>query len=116
MADPVPCESCHAPIIFAVVHNQAGHKPARMPLNAEPDPAGNVACFRDVTGTLQGRVLSRGQHPAAHETRYMTHFATCTRPEAHRHRQRKGEAFGERTRQPGGRRPAPTPMLGYTGG
>ena len=110
-AGPVPCESCHAPIIFAVVHNQAGRKPARMPVDAEPHPDGTVACYRDVTGTLHGRVLGKDQQPATHETRYMTHFATCTNPGAHRHRQRKGEARATRDGGRAGRRPAPTPTL-----
>jgi hypothetical protein len=85
---PTPCDSCSKPIIFVAVANNADRKLKRMPLDAEPDPAGNVAVVTDGTGTMRGRVLGKGQHALPGETTYCPHFATCTHPEAHRRRQR----------------------------
>ena len=105
MADHVPCESCQAPIIFAVVHNNAGRKLKHMPLNADPDPAGNVAVR---PGTMTGYVLRKGQKAVPPEVTYLPHFATCTKPEAHRRRQRKGEARATRDGGRPRRKPVPT--------
>ena len=123
------CQSCGAEIIFAWTRNR---RP--MPLNApgaavpvalEPDEndrlpsAGgdidprNVAAYRDPAGRWWARVLKRGEEPLGYERRFMPHFATCPSADAHRkRRQRKNEARHTRhTRQPGGRRPVPTPTL-----
>lgn len=71
------CRECQQPILFAVVSNREGRAPSRMPLDPRPDPAGNVACYRDGTGRLLGRVLGKGQERAGYERVYMPHFATC---------------------------------------
>jgi hypothetical protein len=91
--DAVLCESCagqdvEAWIVFATVSNNAGRKPSKMPVDAEPHPKGNVAAFRDVHKRLTGRVLAKDQQPTPYETRFMPHFATCVDPQAHRRRQR----------------------------
>jgi hypothetical protein len=115
-ADSTPCESCQAPIMFGWTR---GRK--RMPLDAAPDPAGNVAAYRDGRQALVARVLKKGEEPLGYERRYMPHFATCTSPEAHRKRQAAaGQAQwraavadqhkAQRNRR--GRRPAPEPT-GY---
>lgn len=83
MASPAFCDSCEAPLIFA--RTQGGKQ---MPLNAKPDPTGNVAAYQDHLGVWHARVLGKAQEPAAHEKRYLPHFATCTDPAAHRRRQR----------------------------
>ena len=106
MGEPLRCDTCGQPIIFVVVMNNQGRKPARMPLNAHPDPAGNVAVRTDATRTRIGRVLGKGQHAAGGETLYTPHFATCTNPRAHRRHQRKNEARSK-AGQPA-RRPTPT--------
>lgn len=107
---------CREPIVLAVVSNNEGKPPSRMPLNPEPDPAGNVACYHDETGRLRGRVLVSGQEPSPHETRYMPHFATCTDPEGHRRRRQRGRWTSaqsghaqQRRRRRGG--PKEPPML-----
>jgi hypothetical protein len=113
---------CGAAIFFVVVSNQAGRKPKLMPVNAAPDPGGNVAVLQDETGTWRGRVLGKDQEPAAWEARYCPHFATCTDPGAYRRRQRddwnharSAYAAAQRTRRAG--RPAAQPagpgMLRY---
>lgn len=108
---------CGARIFFVVIANQAGRKPRLMPLDAEPDPGGNVAAYQDETGTWRGRVLGKGQ-PAPHETLYCPHFATCTDPGAHRRRQKdawrraeSGHKAAQRNRR-GGPRPAAQPQPG----
>lgn len=82
-----PCQSCGAPMIFAVITGRG--RPSSMPLNADPDPGGNVAAALDERGRLVGRVLRAGQEPVAGERRYCPHFATCPRAAQHRRRRRK---------------------------
>lgn len=118
MADP--CPSCGKPILFAVVANNAGRKPKLMPLDADPDDGGNVAAWRDDTGTLRGRVLGKGQKPVPPERLMMPHFATCADPAAHRRRQRgnlksvQSEHAAAKRRKRAAPNPAPQlPYLGY---
>ena len=67
------CDSCTAAIVWAVTQDRK----RRMPLNAEPDDAGNVAAYHDQTGRLIARVLRKNEEPHGYERRYMPHFATC---------------------------------------
>jgi hypothetical protein len=111
MPDPVACGSprCQAKIIFVTVANNLGHKPRQMPLNAEPDPTGNVAVMVTGTGALTGYILRTGQKAVPPEVTYMPHFATCTDPAWYRRKRDKGRTAV----QSGGRvkRAAPTPSL-----
>lgn len=68
------CRSCGAPVRW--VRTEAGR---RMPINPDPDPAGNLVL--DVTG------LAVQVDPTATGPKYTSHFATC--PEAARHRKPK---------------------------
>lgn len=77
----VECRSCGAAIVWAVLPSGKA-----VPLDAQPVVGGNVAAYRDHTGTLQARVLKAGEEPAAVEHRGVSHFATC--PNAHEHRRR----------------------------
>ena len=63
---------CSRPVIWAVT--EAGRRQA---LNPEPDEAGNVAAYRDATGTWRARTLTGGARPAPPEKRYMPHAAVC---------------------------------------
>lgn len=107
MKDPTPCDSCAATgttalIRFVRVHGE--HGLSWMPVNAGPDPAGNVALGPNGTA----RVLAKDQKPTATEVLYQPHFATCVAPEAHRrpaHRQRRHEARAKGGQPP--RRPQP---------
>lgn len=47
-----------------------------MPVDAAPDPKGNVAVYVDETGTWRGRVLGDAT-PHRWEKIYMPHVATC---------------------------------------
>lgn len=85
------CRSCGAPVVWA---RTTDGKP--MPLNAVPDPAGNVAAHRDPTavsaygGALVARVLKAGEEPAPWEVRGTSHFSSC--PNADEHRKKKAAA------------------------
>ena len=71
------CRECGKPVVFARVSNKAGKPPGRMPLNPDPDPAGNVAVYRDVAGALVARVVGKGGPCLGYERLMMPHFATC---------------------------------------
>jgi hypothetical protein len=59
------CRSCGAPIIWALTENDR-----RMPVDAEPDPAGNLMLVRRGTATYAKVVQpAKGNH--------RPHFATC---------------------------------------
>ncbi|MFE7236123.1 hypothetical protein ACFVAF_37025 [Streptomyces sp. NPDC057596] len=66
--DIATCDGCFAPIRWAITVNGK-----RQAVNADPDPAGNLAAHTDGTGTLKVRVLSAEWHA-------MPHAATCSRP------------------------------------
>lgn len=65
------CRSCGAAIFFKPTTGDAS-----IPLDAEPNPAGNVILERDLLGQTFARVLGKGEHDVP-GTRYMPHFATC---------------------------------------
>jgi hypothetical protein len=58
----------------------------QMPLNATPDPAGNVAAGRDEDGLVVCRTLRKGEAAAPIEQRFTSHYATC--PQAGQWRRR----------------------------
>ena len=70
-----PCSRCFAPIVWAIT--QASK---RQPLDAAPDPAGNVAAYRDVADNWRARSLRDGEEPLRYERRMMPHHATCSPP------------------------------------
>lgn len=61
------CRSCGAPIIWA--KTKSGK---RIPLNADPDPAGNVMLEDGIAV-----VLGKGAAPGPTVRRYTSHFANC---------------------------------------
>lgn len=66
------CRYCQQPVVFA--------RTARgkmMPLDVTPNPNGNVACYRDVSGQMVGHVVSETDLALPFERLYMPHFATC---------------------------------------
>ncbi len=73
----VPCRKCGKPIIWATT--TAGN---HIPIDAQPDPAGNQAVFKDVTGTVRTAQLRAGDQPEGWQRRGMPHFpaTTCTAP------------------------------------
>ena len=77
LPSPAPCRSCGAMLRW--VRTRAGKA---MPLDAEPNPTGNVVLGEDGTA----RVLTRKQVEGGGIVgeRYTSHFATC--PNAERHR------------------------------
>lgn len=75
-ADVARCDTCGARIIWTVT--AAGR---RMPVDADPDPAGNTAVYADVTGRLRSRAITT-ERPTLEGSEWlaMPHAATCTRP------------------------------------
>jgi len=74
------CESCHKPVIWAVTV-----KAKRMPVNAEPEPDGNVALdFRPGMDPL-ARILTVTRQFGVKNLR-KSHFADC--PQAAKWRRR----------------------------
>lgn len=59
------CKKCHAPIRW--VETKSGK---RMPLDQQPNPAGNVVLRRGVAHVL-------GADDFSISPRYIAHFATC---------------------------------------
>lgn len=84
MRDRSDCTSCERPIYWAITENAK-----RQPIDAEPDPAGNLAVYRDALGVLRSRVLGDGEQPEPWEKRAMPHHATCTHADEHRRGRRK---------------------------
>lgn len=71
------CRLCGEQIAFIrTMASETGRGGRLMPLNPEPDPAGNVAVrYPD---RLYGRVLRKDEHHDEHAERlYMPHVATC---------------------------------------
>lgn len=73
------CSACQAPILWAVTERGKA-----MPLNADPDPAGNVILTGEVRATDHGAaplavVLGNTSELFGDPdtTRYMPHFVTC---------------------------------------
>lgn len=81
------CRTCGAPIIWATVRKSG----KRMPLDATPDPDGNVALRADGTCEVWGATIRLSLDEAVIAERGATwhraHFAVC--PNADRHRTRR---------------------------
>lgn len=73
------CTSCHASIVWAITDRSK-----RMPLDATPNPEGNMAVMRDETDTLVCRAITAERPLRPGERAYQPHFASC--PNAERHR------------------------------
>lgn len=64
---------CTARFVFATT--DAGRS---MPVDLEPDVAGNVAVHVDGAGRVRGRVVSKELPVQPWEKLHLPHFATCT--------------------------------------
>lgn len=81
-------ETCKARILFVTLIKADGTKAAKPhPVNAEPDPKGNLEYVRGTEEAPVLRALSAKQQaqPAEHD-RYSSHFASCPGAEAWRHK------------------------------
>lgn len=78
------CVSCQAMVDFAF--HAGGGGSMIIDRKSAGDPKGNLAVWRKPDGTLWYRVLRKGEEPRPGEKRGLPHWATCTRPEAHRKR------------------------------
>jgi hypothetical protein len=75
---PKPCR-CGQRLIWATT--EAGN---RMPINAEPDPDGNVALWQDVHQAWQVRVVTPSQPRRPGEVLHRPHHSTCPFADEHR--------------------------------
>jgi hypothetical protein len=68
--------TCALPIVWATTANGSP-----MPIDAEPNPAGNLAVWRDDTGALRCRVVT-AEHPLNPDCERpgMPHWSTCRNP------------------------------------
>lgn len=73
------CSRCKAPIVWArTMLSETGRGGKAMPLDPDPNPAGNVAVRPQRKGELIARVLKKGEdHDHQVEVRAMPHAATC---------------------------------------
>jgi hypothetical protein len=79
------CARCKSPIVWArTVASESGAGGRSMPLDAYPDPAGNVAVYSSGgrRPTLRARVLRKDERPDPLERLAMPHFATCEKAAA----------------------------------
>jgi hypothetical protein len=74
------CDWCGAEIAWAMT--RTGHR--RMPLDptryADDEARANVLVSGDHLGSIYARVESAAEPRRPEESRYLPHFATCTRP------------------------------------
>jgi hypothetical protein len=73
---PGTCRTCRRPVLF--VRMPSGKL---APVDPEPNTEGRIAAMRDVTGQLSGVQLKKGSNPTPGERLYMSHFATCSKPQ-----------------------------------
>jgi len=69
---PGVCSLCRRPVIWATTVYEKS-----IPLDPEPDPDGNQAVYRDVSGALRTRQLKKGQEAQPFEKLHMVHIASC---------------------------------------
>lgn len=72
------CRSCGATILWAKTDTGKS-----MPLDAEPDSAGNVLLYRTPRG-LQAVVMGKTVAPDPRASVHQSHFATCPFASEHR--------------------------------
>ena len=80
MTAPITRRLCRGPSCFAKIALVPTSTGGTIPLNAEPDQAGNVRIDDDLLGTPVAHVLSADGAAAARAegvTLYMPHWTTC---------------------------------------
>lgn len=77
MPTPCSCRDCNAPV-FWLRHNTTGNL---MPINAEPDPAGNLVLVGDEHYCIVKGELFEDMHPGE---LYSSHFLNCPAAAARR--------------------------------
>lgn len=86
----VTCTSCNRIVVWARTTGDA-----RMPVDPDPHPDGNIALIDGILGRKIAIVLTNDEITAVHSSEparplYRSHFVTC--PHASKHRRRKGAA------------------------
>lgn len=85
-SDRKACRACQAEIVFAQTNRVSQGKPVVMPVDAEPDPKGNI--MLELRGdTYYAGTLGRNQAAGARDngvSLHLPHFATCTQSDRFR--------------------------------
>lgn len=76
------CRSCNAAVIWTVT--KSGKK---MPVDAKPDPDGQLCVWRNDSGVHSRHQDDAPQFVQDRPSRFTSHFATC--PNAQKHRRRE---------------------------
>lgn len=72
------CRSCRKPVLWAITQ-----KGARIPVDPEPVPNGNIELRDDGNGEIRSTTVK----PDPSVRKYVAHFATC--PNANNHRRKR---------------------------
>jgi hypothetical protein len=91
------CRRCAGPVVWAITDANG----QRMPLDPEPDEAGNQAVRRDEHGTVRTRQLRDGVEPEPWERRMVPHFPECERRRAERAERRSDRTLPAASLPPG---------------
>lgn len=83
---PTGLEPCNGPTCTARIRWVITLAGARMPLEPQPDPDGNVIAVRLEDGSIRARVLTGAELPAQ-QTAWMPHWRNC--PDSPEYRRRK---------------------------
>lgn len=74
------CRSCQATVEWCITESGK-----TMPVNRAPDPKGNLIKTGNVVdGKPEVHAISSRDELTGHETRYVSHFATCKNASLHR--------------------------------
>lgn len=68
--------TCTGPTCGATIRWAVTREGRRLPLNPDPDPAGNVVIETNATGEIRARILTGPELPAQGEA-WMPHWKTC---------------------------------------
>ena len=79
MTETVRCHDCQQRVRWCLTEGAR-----RMPVDPEPNPAGNLVRAGTLNGTPIVHVVTKDEEVPAGEPRYMPHFATCTGPRGKR--------------------------------
>lgn len=93
---PHRCKDCDAEIYWGAVLDENGQRKKRddgrfsaMPVNAAPDPAGNVVLYRRPREGIVCRVLKKDEAPPPGAVLRTSHFSNCPRADERRQGRRR---------------------------
>lgn len=82
------CKTCRELILFVTMVNADGTVGRIMPLDSVPTSSGTIERKRNRAGKWFGRIVPADERNG--RKLYVSHFATCDKPEAHRKKRETG--------------------------